>query len=76
MGHVITLSLAVEHPPHACHNHAHTHMRDRIAMSLPLAQPTRYNTQTTGMTENYQYNKGWRLDGGLCARSMGTVRHQ
>ena len=51
-------------------------MRDRIAMSLPLAQPTHYNTQTTGMTENYQYNKGWRLDRGLCARSMGKVRHQ
>ena len=71
------------------HTHAHTHVQDmqdarykmqemqhRIAVSLPLAQPIRYNTQTTSMTENHQYDKGWRLDRGLCARSMGTARHQ
>ena len=68
------------------HTHAHTHVQDmkdarckmqnRIAVSLPLVQPIRYNTQTTSMTENHQYDKGWRLDRGLCARSMGTARHQ
>eukprot|EP01048_Picozoa_sp_COSAG05_P040544 COSAG05_NODE_20839_length_276_cov_0.881356_1_plen_63_part_01 len=49
-------------------------MRDRIAMPLPLPQPTRYNTQTTGMTEKITNTiKGGDLTEGLCTRSVGTA---